>query len=162
MKSFFLMVLIVFSGLISFGQLKATKICPPFEIDILAGTVNGLFPKSAIGEIEEALPCYSDLRIKDTDSTCGGVFYKEYDVSFYTDRRYVEIGEKVKAKMVPALMGASRASLFGTLGHPKIKDITWDAFQMGYGTLVLYYNKAGNINKIQIANRSTDALKLCE
>ncbi len=156
------MVAIVFSSVAVFSQLKTTKICPPFEVDILAGTVNDLFPKSAIAEIQEALPCYSDLRIKDTDSACGGVFYMDRDISFYTDRRYVEIGEKFKGKITPALMGASRASLFGILGHPKIKDINWDAFQMGYGTLVLYYNKAGKINKIQIANRSADALKLCD
>jgi hypothetical protein len=59
-------------------------------------------------------------------------------------------------------MGASRSTLFNIFGHPKIKDTGWDAFQMGYGTLILYYNKAGKINKIQISSRTTDVIKLCE
>lgn len=162
MKSLFLLIAIIFSNLLVFSQLKTAKVCPPFEIDVLAGTVNELFPKSAIAEIQEILPCYSNLRIKDTDSTCAGVFYNDYNINFYTDRRYIEIGEKFKGKMAPALLGASRASLFGILGHPKLKDLNWDAFQMGYGTLILYYNTAGKINKIQIANRTTDDIKLCE
>ncbi|MEZ5029532.1 MAG: hypothetical protein R2765_12205 [Ferruginibacter sp.] len=63
--------------------------------------------------------------------------------------------------MVPHLLGVNRNSLFATLGYPKIKDVTRDAFQTEYGTLILYYDKAGKINKIQISSKSTDTIKLC-
>ncbi len=162
MKDFFSIALILLLCQPVYSQLKTTITCPPIEVDVLAGTVNELVPKSAIVEIENTLPCFTSFQVKDTDSTCGGVFYKDRDINFYTDRRYIEIGEKFKGKITPALMGANRSDLFGMLGHPKIKDVNWDAFQTGYGTLVLYYNKAGKINKIQIANRGTDALKLCD
>lgn len=162
MKTFILISIIIISGQTAMSQLKATPVCPPFTVDVMAGTVNDLFPKSAIGEIETTLPCFTEIVLKDSVSKCAGVFFKDRDINFYTDRRYIEVGEKFKGKITPALMGVSRSSLFRLLGHPKLKDANWDAFQMGYGTLVLYYNKAGKIIKIQMANRSTDVLKLCE
>jgi hypothetical protein len=99
---------------------------------------------------------------KDSVSICAGVFYNDRDINFYTGRKYIEVGEKFKGKMAPALMGVSRNSLFSILGYPKLKDAGWDAFQMGYGCLVLYYNAAGKINKIQMSSKGIDALKLCE
>jgi hypothetical protein len=159
--------LLMFFGLIIFNQftyalLKAAPVCSPFIVDVLAGNVNGLDPKSAIIEIQTTLPCFTGMIVKDSVSKCAGVFYNDRDINFYTDRKYIEIGEKFKGRLVPALMGASRTSLFGLLGYPKLKDAGWDAFQMGYGCLVLYYNAGGKINKIQISNRGIDALKLCE
>ena len=59
-------------------------------------------------------------------------------------------------------MGANRNSFFKTLGNPKIKDESWDAFQMQYGTLVLHYNKANKVRLIQISTLATEALNLCE
>jgi hypothetical protein len=58
-------------------------------------------------------------------------------------------------------MGTVRGSLFRTLGHPKIKDVTWDAFQTEYGTLILYYNKANKVNRIQFSSKPTDYIQLC-
>lgn len=162
MKNFFLISVLVIICQPVFAQLKPQLRCPTFEVDVLAGTVNGLLPKSAIAEIQTTLPCFTDMIVKDSASVCGGVFFKDRDINFYTDRRYIEIGDKFKGKITPALMGVSRTSLFNLLGYPKLKDTNWDAFQMGYGTLILYYNKAGKINKMQICNRSTDAIKLCE
>jgi hypothetical protein len=59
-------------------------------------------------------------------------------------------------------MGAGRGSLFKVLGYPKMKDISWDAFQTKFGILILYYNKANKINKLQISYKNTDTIKLCE
>ncbi len=144
------------------AQLKATAVCPNFTADIMAGTVNDLQTKSAIAEIQAKLPCATAMVEKDLGTACAGVFYKDKDITFYTDRQYIEIGEKFKGRITPALMGVSRKNLFALLGHPKLKDTNWEAYQMGYGTLVLYYNAAGKINKIQMAAKNTDALKLCE
>jgi hypothetical protein len=162
MKILFLFFACMIGSLACRAQLKTTPVCPPFTVDILAGIVNKLNPKSTMGEIEKSLPCYSDIVEVSDSIKCAGIFYKDKGLSFYTDRNYIEIGENFKGTLSPALMGASRSSLFQYLGYPKIKDISWDAFRTDYGTLVLYYNKAGKINKIQISNKSTESLKLCE
>jgi hypothetical protein len=59
-------------------------------------------------------------------------------------------------------MGASRNGLFKWLGHPKLKDDTWDAFETQYGCLILYYNAASKVKMIRFSTRTTDELKLCE
>ena len=75
--------------------------------------------------------------------------------------RCPEITDVYKGKMEPAVMGAQRGSLFKFLGNPSIKDDTWDAFITRYGTLILYYNTAGKVNKIQMSSKSADYIKLC-
>jgi hypothetical protein len=161
-KIFFLFTGIIITGTV-FAQLKTTAVCPVFVVNILDGRVNELDPNSTIGEIKRKLPCFSGTEEETTSSKCGGgVFYKDRDIDFYTGRDYVEIREKFKGKLSIPLMGASRNSLFKWLGHPKIKDVNWDAFQMSYGTLVLYYNKASKINKLQFSTKSTETLRLCE
>ena len=145
------------------AQLKRTAVCPVFTVDVLYGKLNdGLNPQSTIGEIKNSFPCYSELQQQASAGKCAGIFYKDKDIYFYTDRNYIEIRQNFKGKLSLPLMGASRKSLFKSLGNPKIKDINWDAYQTAYGTLVLYYNKAGKINKLQISNKSTESLKLCE
>ena len=144
------------------AQLKTTVVCPPFNVDILEGTVNELHTYSNIGEIEKKMPCFSSTTAETNGSTCGGVFFKDKDIYFFTERSYIEVGEHFKGKLSMPLLGASRGSLFSTLGNPKIKDVTWDAYQTKYGILILYYNKAGKINKLQMSNKSTDTIKLCE
>lgn len=146
----------------SFGQLKTTPICPPFSVDILDGNVNELTPKSNWAEIKAVFPCYTEIVEKDSIGICAGVNYKDKGIHFYTDRDYIEITDNFKGKLTPQFLGADRSSLFNSLGHPKIKDILWDAFQTKYGTLILYYNKNGKINKIQLCSKNTDAIKLCE
>lgn len=162
MKNFLSILIIIIAAQSATAQLKTTAICPTFSADIMAGTVNELFAKSAIGEIQIMFPCFSETVLLDSANKCAGVFYMDKDISFYTDRQYIEIGEKFKGKLSPALLGANRSSLFSLFGHPKLKDTNWEAFQMGYGTLILYYNKAAKINKIIISSKTTDAIKLCE
>lgn len=162
MKNYLFLCISVICCNAASAQLKATAVCPGFTADVMAGTVNDLQTKSAIAEIQAVFPCATSMVEKDLGTTCAGVFYKDKDIAFYTDRQYIEIGEKFKGKLKPALLGVSRKNLFALLGHPKLRDTHWEAYQMGYGTLVLYYNAAGKINKIQMAAKSTDALKLCE
>ena len=106
-------------------------------------------------------PCFTEMVEKDS-MECTRAVYADKGVTFFPARNYIEIRENYKGKMEPALMGLSRSSLFGILGNPKMKDANWDAFQTQYGTLVLYYNKAGKINKLQMSSRSTETMKLCE
>jgi hypothetical protein len=99
---------------------------------------------------------------EESTTKCAGIFYKDKDIYFYPARNYIEIRQNFKGKLSLPLMGASRGSLFKWLGHPKLKDANWDAFQTKYGILILYYNKAGKINKLQMSSKGTDTIKLCE
>jgi len=146
------------------AQLTTTPLCPDIKIDILDGIVNGkILPTSTVGQIKLNLPCFSSAEEEGTSAKCGaGVFYKDKDVYFYTSRDYVEIGPAFKGKMSLPLMGAARSGLFKLLGQPQIKDVNWDAFKTAYGVLILYYNKAARINKIQFSTRAANAIQLCE
>jgi len=142
------------------AQLKTTPVCPPLVVDVLGGHINKLYPRSTLGEIQKALPCETEI-VQADSAKCAGIFYKDKDLYFYPERNYFEIRENFKGKLSLA-MGTGRSSLFQVLGNPKIKDVSWDAFQTVYGTLVLYYDGAGKINKMQISSKSTETLKLCD
>lgn len=163
MKNLFFLLLSQTIVMLSAAQLKTSTICPMITVDILRGQVNGVEPSYTQGQVKKSLPCFTSEEPENASSSCGGgIFYKDKDIYFYTGRDYVEIREKFKGKLSIPLMGASRNSLFKSLGHPKIKDVSWDAFQTQYGTLILYYNKANKINKIQFSNKSTETLNLCQ
>jgi hypothetical protein len=164
MKKICLLALSAFLTICLQAQLKTTQTCPDIYVDILDGKVNnGLFANSSNGEIKGKLPCFTSTVDDTARSQCGAnVFYKDKDIYFYTGRDYVEIREKFKGRLSLPLLGAARTSLFKMLGLPKIKDVKWDAFQTQYGTLILYYNAAGKVNKIQFSTKSTDAIQLCE
>ena len=146
------------------AQLKTTPKCPEFDIDILDGIVNGvILPKSTVGQIKLNFPCFSGFEEESTSAKCGGgVFYKDRDIYFYTSRDYIEIGPAFKGKLSIPLMGAPRNGLFKWLGQPQIKEAGWDAFQTSYGILILYYNKASKVNKIQFSTQSAATIQLCE
>lgn len=149
--------------IIANAQLKTTIKCPAFTVDVLDGKVNDLRFTATTGEIKGKLPCFTSAENEASTSKCGGgVFYKNNDIYFYTGRDYVEIGPKFKGRLSVPLMGATRGNLFKWLGHPKIKDANWDAFTTSYGILILYYNKAKKVNKIQLSTQSTETIQLCE
>ncbi len=153
----------MFISLNLLSQLKTTPVCPPINVDILDGKVNGLQPIATFNQIKEKLPCFTSAEPESTTAACGGgVFYKDRDISFFTGRDYVEIGPKFKGKLSVPLMGANRNGTFKWLGIAKIKDVNWDAFTMAYGTLILYYNKQNKVNKIQFSRKSSETLSLCE
>ncbi len=144
------------------GQLvSSSPVCPTFRADVLDGNINKIHSKSTIGEVMKMFPCFTEKVEKD-EMGCTRVVYADKGVTFFPARNYIEIRDNFKGTMEPALMGKSRGSLFGTLGNPKMKDANWDAYQTQYGTLVVYYNKAGKINKLQMSSRGTDTMKLCE
>ena len=163
MKNIIFFILALCFSSIAMGQLTAKPKCGTFVVDILNGKVNNIKPDFPIPEIKATLPCFTSAEEEVAGSKCGGgVFYKDRDIYFYTQRDYIEIGEKFKGQLSIPLMGASRSALFKWLGNPKIKDDTWDAFGMSYGTLVLHYNAAGKVKLIQFSTKDTDELKLCE
>jgi hypothetical protein len=146
------------------AQLKTTVKCPDFNVDILDGIINkNILPTSTVGQIKLNLPCFTSFEEEGTSAKCGaGVFYKDKDIYFYTTRDYIEIGPAFKGTLSVPLMGAPRNGLFKWLGTPQIKDVSWDAFQTSYGVLILYYDTASKVNKIQFSTQSTASIHLCE
>ncbi len=163
-KTIIVSLFFLLSSAVVLAQLKTTPKCPDIVIDILDGVVNKvLLPTSTVGQIKLNLPCFTSFEEEGTSAKCGaGVFYKDKDVYFYTTRDYVEIGPAFKGNLSIPLMGASRDGLFKWLGSPKIKEAGWDAFQTSYGILILYYNTAAKVNKIQYSTQPASTIKLCE
>jgi hypothetical protein len=164
MKTTFLIIFFSLAAAGAGAQLKTTPKCPDVTVDILDGTVNTfLLPTSTVGQIKLNLPCYTSFEEEGDSAKCGGgVFYNDKDIYFYTARDYIEIGPKFKGKLSIPLLGAPRNGLFKWLGKPEIKDVHWDAFQTAYGILILYYNKAAKVDKIQFSTQSAATIKLCE
>ncbi len=146
------------------AQLKTTTKCPEFDIDILDGVINKtILATSTVGQIKLNLPCFTSFEEEGTLAKCGaGVAYKDKDIYFYTTRDYVEIGPAFKGKLSLPLIGASRDGLFKWLGSPQIREAGWDAFKTAYGILILYYDNAAKVNKIQYSTQSANSIHLCE
>lgn len=147
------------------GQLKAKSDCSGFllTVDVLDGKVNGIRPNVSFPELKQKFFCASGVEAEGTAAKCGAaIFFKDRDLTIYTDRDYIEIGEKFKGKISLPVLGALRGSLFNTLGNPTMKDANWDAYQMSYGTLVLHFNKTNKVYKIQLSTVGTDLLSLCD
>ncbi len=146
------------------AQLKTTTaVCPTFSVDVLEGILNNaVTTKSTLGQVKNFFPCFTEVVETATATKCSGIFYADKGIYFYNDNGYIEVQESFKGKLIPPLMGVARGSLFKTLGYPKMKDVSWDAFQTKYGILILYYNKANKINKLQMSYKKTDTIKLCE
>lgn len=163
MKKYLVLIIAVLISSFVFAQLKPKPVCGTFVVDILRGTVNGASANFTIGQIKDKLPCPTSEEEESKTARCGGgIFYKDKDVYFYTQRNYIEIGPAFKGQLSLPVMKNKRGSLFNRLGGPKLKDTDWDAYETQYGTLVLYYNKASLVNKIIITTYSTDELNLCE
>ena len=149
---------------VAMGQLKGKSDCPDLTVDILTGRVNGIKPDVPFVEMKSLLACYKFIAVEESDSAkCGGgLFAKDRDIYFYTRRDYVEVGDKFKGKMTTPIFGSARGAMFSKFGNPSVKDTHWDAFQTQYGTLVVYYNAANKVNKIQFSTLGTNLLNLCE
>jgi hypothetical protein len=163
MKRLTVLLLSVFSLTMAMGQLKVTAKCDDFYVDILKGTVNGLKADVTVNSIKEKFPCFSSAEDESQTAKCGGgVWFKDRDLSFYTDRDYIEIGPKFKGKLSIPLMGAKRNTFFNSLGNPKMKDETWDAFETSYGIIILHYDKTNKVILMQISTKGTENIRLCQ
>lgn len=162
MKKYALVIAILISAANVNAQLRSTPYCQPFNIDILDGTVSKLSCTSPFGDIANRLPCYTEVVDELTSGGCGGVFFKDKGVYFHTYRDYIEIKENYTGTISLPLMGANRTLLFKWLGIPKTKDISWESYQMRYGSLVLFFNPEGKVNRIIITSKNAETLRLCE
>ena len=145
----------LFISILLQAQLKTSKVCPAIYVDILDGKVNGLETDFTQGQIKKALPCFTTAEEENSSSKCGGLIaYKDKDVYFYTGRDYVEIRDKFKGKLSIPLMGAGRNALFKWLGHPKIKDLSWDAYQISLSIMLVH---GGTTQALDIQRADLDA-----
>jgi hypothetical protein len=159
-----LVILLLAIGLYSgvSAQLKVTAKCDPFVVDVLNGTVNKVKANYTAGEIKDKFPCFTSAEDESQTAKCGGgVYFKDKDVSFFTQRDYIEIGPNFKGKLSIPLLGAKQGSLFKLLGSPQLKDATWEAYQTAYGILVLHYS-AGKVKYFQMSTENATTIKLCE
>ena len=163
-KTILVTLIVITSSAVASAQLNTTPKCKEINVDLLDGIINKtLLPTSTVGQIKLNLPCFTSFEEDGTSAKCGGgVFFKDKDIYFYTTRDYIEIGPAFKGKLSLPLMAAPRNGLFKLLGSPQIKDVKWDAFQTAYGVLILYYNSASRVNKIQFSRMSVNTIQLCE
>ena len=163
MKKLLCLALLVIAANVSMSQLVSKTKCPDFVVDILDGKVTGMKSNAQDYDIKKTFPCFTGSEPDNSTAKCGGgVFFKDKDIYFYTDRDYIQIGPKFKGKMNVALLGMKRNSFFNKLGNPKLSDDTWDAWVMSYGTLVLHYDKAGKVNLIEMSTKNMETLSLCQ
>jgi hypothetical protein len=163
MKKCILSLLLVAMTMLASAQLTVKANCPVFEVDILDGKVNGFKASATQDQVKSKFPCFTSAAEEKDSAKCGtNVFYKDRDLYFYTDRDYIEIGPKFKGKLSIPLMGAARSSLFKWLGNPRLKDTNWEAFATNYGIIVLTYDAANKVKKIQFSTQQANALKLCD
>jgi hypothetical protein len=163
MKHWILSFLLTGCLLSAKAQLVVADKCGAITVDILDGKINGMRPNRAFEEFREKFPCYTSAVTSKDSSACGeALYFKDKDFSIFTERDYVEIGPAFKGKLSIPLLGAKKGSLFNYLGNPKLKDANWEAYQTNYGILILYYNNASTINKVQFSTMTAETISLCK
>lgn len=162
MKYILSLLLLAVAGFNAEAQLKVKPDCGVVTVDVYKGWINEAKPNADPEQIKVKLPCFTSFEKEGNQSTCGGgVYYDDKGVRFYVQRDYVVITDKFKGKFTAPVMGVKKSSMFTRFGNPKMKDANWEAYQMAYGIMIVYYNAGGVVNKIIISTKSTDDIDLC-
>ena len=159
-----LLVIVVMIGLSQAkAQLKTKADCGIMIVDVYKGWINEVMPSADPERIKAKIPCFTSFEPESNESKCGGgIYYADKGLTVYIQREYFLMDEKFKGKMSVPLMGAKQGALFTLLGNPKVKDANWEAYQMSYGTLILYYNAKRVVSKIVMSTKTTDEINLCD
>jgi predicted oxidoreductase (fatty acid repression mutant protein) len=145
------------------AQLKTKADCGNLFVDIYKGWINEAKPNADPEQIKAKLPCFTSFEKEGNESVCGGgIYYPDKGMTAYTQRDYFVFTDKFKGKFSVPLMGAKQSALFAWLGNPKLKDANWEAYGMGYGTLIIYYNDKNVVNKVIMSTKGTDDIQLCD
>lgn len=159
--SFLLLACLVITQLCT-AQLKTSTSCPPITVDIMDGSVNKMRPESPWAEIYAKLPCFTEAIEEPAATGCAGVFLRDKGINFYTYRDYIEITDKFTGTMTPSLLGTDHNMLLKTLGLPQQRDLAWDAYQMRYGVMVVFFGSDGKINRIILSSKNVNTLRPCD
>ena len=162
MKQIFISLLLLVTANIVSAQLKVKPDCGVVTVDVYKGWVNEVKPNADPEQMKVKLPCFTSFEKEGNTSTCGGgVFFDDKGIRFYTQRDYIVINNKFKGKFTAPVMGVKKANMFTRFGNPKMKDGNWEAYQMAYGIMIVYYSAAGISNKVIISTKTTDDIDLC-
>jgi hypothetical protein len=162
MKHFLAVLLFVVAGTMVTAQLKTKPDCGLITVDVHKGWINEVKPNDDPEQIKAKLPCFTSFEKEGNESGCGGgVYYDDKGICFYIQRDYVVITEAFKGKFTVPLFGAKSDDLFVKFGNPKVKDANWEAYQMAFGIMIVYYNMKGTINKVILSTKGVDAIDLC-
>lgn len=161
---YFLAAVIIITGLSQAKAQLTTKVdCGTMVVDVYKGWINEVMPNADPERIKSKIPCFTSFEPESNEAKCGGaIYYADKGLTVYIQRDYFLLNEKFKGKMSIPLMGARQEALFSLLGNPKLKDANWEAYQMAYGTLILYYNTKRIVNKVIISTKTTDIIQLCD
>lgn len=164
MMKYFLLTVIMTTGILNLdAQLKTKVDCGTMVVDVYKGWINEVMPNADPERIKVKIPCFTSFEPEGNESKCGGaIYYADKGLTVYIQRDYFLIDEKFKGKFSIPLMGAKQDVLFSLLGNPKMKDTNLEAYQMSYGTLIVYYNAKKLVNKVIISTKTTDEIQLCE
>lgn len=162
MKHFLVLLSFVVAGTMATAQLKTKPDCGLITVDVHKGWINEVKPNDDPEQIKAKLPCFTSFEKEGNESGCGGgVYYDDKGICFYIQRDYVVITEAFKGKFTVPLFGAKSDDLFVKFGNPKVKDANWEAYQMAFGIMIVYYNMKGTINKVILSTKGVDAIDLC-
>ncbi|MBP6688120.1 MAG: hypothetical protein KA160_09705, partial [Lacibacter sp.] len=162
MKSTFLFLLLFVTGLVGSAQLKTKPDCGLIVVDVYKGWINEAKPNADPEQIKAKLPCFTSFDKESNESGCGGgVYYDDKGICFYIQRDYVVITDAFKGKFTVPVLGVKRDDLFVRFGNPKLKDSNWEAYQMAFGIMIVYYNTKGIVNKVILSTKSTEEIDLC-
>ena len=162
MKYAFLLFAMFVVTLMATAQLKTKPDCGVITVDVYKGWINEAKPNIDPEQIKVKLPCFTSFEKEGPSSTCGGgVYFDNKGIRFYTQRDYIVISSTFKGKFTAPVLGAKKSSMFSRFGNPKLKDGNWEAYQMAYGIMIVYYSAAGISNKVIISTKSTDDIDLC-
>lgn len=163
MKHMLFFIVLLFGFVQAKSQLKVKPECATLVADIYKGTVNGAKPNDDPEQIKLKLPCFTSFQKEGNESKCGGgIYYADKGMTVFIQRDYFLFDQNFKGSFSVKLMGTKQGSLFSMLGNPKLKDANWEAYQMAYGTLILYFNTAKQVNKVIMSTKTTDDIQLCE
>lgn len=162
MKYAFLLFAMLFATMMATAQLKTKPDCGLITVDVYKGWINEVKPNADPEQIKVKLPCFTSADKEGNESGCGGgVYYDDKGICFYIQRDYVVITDAFKGKFTVPVLGAKRDDLFVRFGNPKMKDANWEAYQMAFGIMIVYYNMKETINKVILSTKSMDEIDLC-
>ena len=162
MKQFIVFALLLTCCVSLQAQLTVKADCGVLTVDVHKGWINQMKPNADPEQIKAQLTCFTSAEKEGNSSTCGGgVFYDNKGIRFYTQRDYIVITDKFKGKFTAPVLGMKKAAMFPKYGNPKLKDNNWEAYQMAYGIMIVYYNSASVVNKLIISTKTTDDISLC-
>ena len=162
MKQTAVLLVFLIAGVAASAQLKTKPDCGVMTVDVYKGSINDAKPNADPEQMKAKLPCFTSFEKEGNSSTCGGgVFFDDKGVRFYTQRDYIVITDKFKGNFTAPVMGVKKGGLFARFGNPKLTDANWEAYQMAYGIMIVYYNARGVVNKVIISTKTTDDIDLC-